>query len=149
MRASDAEGQAAAPAPGGRLKVLYHHRIAASDGMRVHVEELVGAFRELGHEVLVVGPGAEDGQEAGGEPGSLEKLADLARKLLPGAIAEALELGYNVIAHRRLKKAVRAFGPDLIYERYNLSLLAGRSVARQTKLPLVLEINSPLAEERE
>jgi glycosyltransferase involved in cell wall biosynthesis len=145
----NAEGQGAASTGAGRLKVLYHHRIAASDGMRVHVEELVGAFRELGHEVLVVGPGAPEGKVAGGEPGRLEKLVDLARKLLPGAVAEALELGYNAIAYRRLSQAVRSFKPDVIYERYNLYLLAGRAVAKKTKLPLILEINSPLAEERE
>jgi glycosyltransferase involved in cell wall biosynthesis len=148
VQASGAEVQDAAATGGRPLKVLYHHRIAASDGMRVHVEELVGAFRSLGHEVLVVGPGA-DGKVAGSEPGRLETLADLARKLLPGAVAETLELGYNVIAYRRLKRAVQAFAPDVIYERYNLYLLAGRAVARRTGLPLVLEINSPLAEERE
>lgn len=148
MRNADREQQAAAPVGGGRLKVLYHHRIAASDGMRVHVEELVGAFRSLGHEVLVVGPGVE-GTVAGSEPGQLEKIVDLVRKLLPGAVAELLELAYNVVAYRRLMRAVRAFGPDVIYERYNLYLLAGRAVAKKMKLPSILEINSPLAEERE
>ena len=117
--------------------------------MRVHVEELVGAFRAIGHEVRVVGPGAPEGAVAGGEPGRLEKLVDLVRKLLPGAVAEILELGYNAVAYRRLNQAVREFAPDFIYERYNLYLLAGRAVARRTGLPLVLEINSPLAEERQ
>ncbi len=149
MHVSNVEGQDAVSTGRGRLKVLYHHRIAASDGMRVHVEELVGAFRENGCEVLVVGPGAQDGNAAGGEPSRLEKLVDLVRALLPGAVAEMLELGYNVVAHRRLSQAVRAFGPDVIYERYNLYLLAGRAVAKSAKLPLILEINSPLAEERE
>lgn len=149
MQASSAEGQGAAAASGRPLKVLYHHRIAASDGMRVHVEELVGAFRALGHEVRVVGPGAPEGAVAGGEPGRLEKLVDLVRKLLPGAVAEILELGYNAVAYRRLSQAAHAFAPDFIYERYNLYLLAGRAVAKRTGLPLVLEINSPLAEERQ
>ena len=134
---------------GRPLRVLYHHRIAASDGMRVHVEELIGAFRELGHEVRVVGPGSDEPKVAGDEPGRLEKLADLARKLLPGAVAEGLELAYNLIASRRLMAAIAAFKPDFIYERYNLYLLAGRSAAQRTGLPLVQQINSPLAEERE
>lgn len=143
-----AEG-AAAPTDGERLRILYHHRIAASDGMRVHVQELVTAFRDLGHEVLVVGPGSDEGRVAGDEPSGLEKVADLARKLLPGALAEGLELGYNLVAYRRLARAAAAFRPDVIYERYNLYLLAGHAFARRSGLPLALEINSPLAEERE
>jgi glycosyltransferase involved in cell wall biosynthesis len=144
----DGSGDGVASENGKRLRILYHHRIAASDGMRVHIQELVSAFRDLGHEVLVVGPGGDDGRVAGAKPGGLEIVADMARKLLPGAVAELLELGYNVVAYRRLARAARAFRPDVLYERYNLYLLAGHALAKRTGLPLALEINSPLAEER-
>ena len=40
------------------------------------------------------------------------------------------------------------FKPDIIYERYNLYQPAGVIVARLFKLPLLLEINAPLADER-
>lgn len=55
---------------------------------------------------------------------------------------------YNLPAYRRLRKAVRRFQPDVIYERYNLFLLAGVWTAWQTRLPLVMEVNAPLADER-
>src|SRR5277367_4732643 len=38
------------------LKILYHHRIGSKDGQAVHMDELIHAFEQLGHEVLVVGP---------------------------------------------------------------------------------------------
>ena len=44
--------------------------------------------------------------------------------------------------------AGRRFQPELIYERYNLYFLAGTLVARRSGVPLFLEVNAPLAEER-
>ncbi|HLI20741.1 MAG TPA: glycosyltransferase, partial [Stellaceae bacterium] len=61
---------------------------------------------------------------------------------------EALELGYNLPAFWRLCRAYRAFSPDVIYERYNLNLLAGLALAKLTRTPLLLEVNAPLAQER-
>ena len=134
-------------APGQSLRILYHHRIAAADGMLVHVEEVVEALRQAGHVVKMVGPPAGDGAKAGGAS-RLERLADRLRRWLPPAGFELLELAYNLPAYLRLSAAVRAFRPDVIYERYNLFLLAGLALKRQKRIPLLLEVNSPLAEER-
>lgn len=134
-------------APGRPLRILYHHRIAAADGMRVHVEEVVGALRQAGHVVQVIGPAAGDDARAGGAS-RLERIADVLRARLPPAGFELLELAYNLPAYLRLAAAVRAFRPDVIYERYNLFLLAGLLLKRQKRIPLLLEVNSPLAEER-
>ena len=49
------------------LRILYSHRIQSRDGQSVHVEALVAALRELGHDVLVVGPGFYEQAEFGGE----------------------------------------------------------------------------------
>ena len=133
--------------PGQPLRILYHHRIAAADGMRVHVEEVVGALRQAGHVVEVVGPAAGDDAKAGGAS-RLERLADQLRARLPPAGFEMLELAYNLPAYLRLTTAVRRFQPDVIYERYNLFMLAGLALKRQRRIPLLLEVNSPLAEER-
>ena len=126
------------------MRILYSHRIQSRDGQSVHVEELVAALRGLGHEVLVVGPGFYDKASFGGE----SRLVALIRARLPGAIGELAELLYNVPAYLRLRGAQRRFRPDLIYERYNLYHLAGTLLARRTGLPLFLEVNAPLAEER-
>ncbi len=126
------------------MKILYSHRIQSKDGQSVHIEEMVAALREAGHEVLVVGPGFYEDSGFGGESSTVARL----RRLLPGALGEIAELAYNVPAYRRLAAAARAFKPDLIYERYNLYYLAGHWLARQTALPYYLEVNSPLAQER-
>jgi glycosyltransferase involved in cell wall biosynthesis len=53
-----------------------------------------------------------------------------------------------VPAFFRLRRAARGFRPDIVYERANLFFLAGAWLARQQGLPLLLEVNAPLAEER-
>jgi glycosyltransferase involved in cell wall biosynthesis len=128
------------------LRILYHHRIAAADGMRVHVNELVSALEAQGHVVRVVGPTAEAGEA--GATSRLEGLAEAFRRWLPSAVYEGLELVYNVPAYLRLSAAARAFRPDVLYERYNLFLLAGLVLKRRLGVPMLLEVNAPLADER-
>jgi glycosyltransferase involved in cell wall biosynthesis len=70
------------------------------------------------------------------------------RKALPAWAAELAELGYAAPATLRLARAAAEFQPDIIYERANLFHLAGRLVARSRGIPLLLEVNAPLAEER-
>ena len=132
------------------MKILYHHRTASKDGQAVHIEEMIASLRELGHEVRVVAPGADaEEQPAGGdamgdEVGWVARL----REHLPKAVYELLELGYSLVAYRKLLRAARDFKPDVIYERYNLFLLAGLMLKKRLGLPLLLEVNAPLAQER-
>ncbi len=126
------------------MRILYSHRIQSRDGQSVHVEELVAALRLLGHEVLVVGPSFYENADFGGE----SRLVAWLRAWLPQAIGELAELFYNIPAYWRLRAAARQFRPDLIYERYNLYYLAGTLLARRTGVPLFLEVNAPLAQER-
>lgn len=127
------------------MKILYHHRIAARDGMDVHKSELIKAFRALGHEVIEVGPEAQQKAEFGSDGG----LADLLRRHLPQWATEALELVYDRLAWRRLKRAYLKHRPDILYERHNLYLSAGMRLKKKYGLPFLLEVNAPLAEERE
>ena len=126
------------------MKILYHHRTASKDGQAVHIEEMIAALREQGHEVCVVAPQAPQGEGMGGEVGWVQKL----RAALPKACYELLELAYSAVAYRRLAAAAREFKPDALYERYNLFLLSGVMLKRQLRIPLLLEVNAPLAEER-
>jgi glycosyltransferase involved in cell wall biosynthesis len=128
------------------MRVLYHHRTASKDGQAVHIEEMITALREQGHEVRVVAPGGSD--EPSGQMGAEVGWVARLRARLPKAVYELLELAYTLVAYRRLAAAAREFKPDVIYERYNLFLLAGAMLKRRTGLPLLLEVNAPLAEER-
>lgn len=125
------------------MRILYHHRTASKDGQAVHIEELIAALRELGHELRVVAPAIGEGH-MGAESGWVQRL----KAALPKAVYEVLELGYSAVAYLRLVRAAREFQPDFIYERYNLFLLAGLMLKRRLGLPLLLEVNAPLAEER-
>ena len=126
------------------MRILYSHRIQSRDGQGLHVEAIVGALRRAGHEVMVVGPSFYDQVSFGGE----SRAVDLVRRLLPSPLVEAAELAYNVSAYRRLRRAIRTFRPELIYERYNLFYVAGAMAARRHRVLFYAEVNSPLAEER-
>ena len=59
-----------------------------------------------------------------------------------------LALAYNLLAYVRLSRAIRSERPDFIYERYALNTAAGIWAARRFRVPLLLEVNSPLADEK-
>ena len=126
------------------MRILYSHRIQSRDGQGVHLDSMVAALRAQGHEVKVVGPASYEQASLGGE----SRLISRIRSLLPGAVGELAELAYTLPATRRLDQAAAAFRPDVIYERYNLFFLSGAQVARKRNLPLLVEVNAPLAEER-
>jgi glycosyltransferase involved in cell wall biosynthesis len=137
----DAPGPAYSQVP---LKILFHHRIASRDGQAVHMQELIAALRAHGHAVVVAGPEAIGREAFGGEVALVARL----KKLLPRALYELLETAYSVHAAVRLFRACRRERPDAVYERYNLFMLAGLWVRRLTGIPLLVEINAPIFEER-
>ena len=126
------------------MKILYHHRIASKDGQYVHVEELTNALKEAGHELLFVCPEFADKAEFGGEGGIATKL----KSMLPKSIYELLELTYSLLIIFKLVKVILKFKPEFIYERYNLYQPAGVIIAKLFKIPLLLEVNAPLVQER-
>ncbi len=126
------------------MRILYSHRIASRDGQAVHLESLIAALRREGHAVVVVGPSAYREARFGDEGGWVARL----RRALPRAIAELAELAYAIPAALRLDRAARAGRFDALYERYNLFHFAGSLIARRHRLPFLLEVNAPLAEER-
>jgi glycosyltransferase involved in cell wall biosynthesis len=126
------------------MRILYSHRVQSRDGQSVHIDELVRAFRAAGHTVNVVGPASYEKADYGGNA-----LVQAARRLLPPAASEWAELAYDRQATSRLRSAALSFKPDLIYERCNLFFSAGASVAKRTGTLFYLEVNSPLALERQ
>ncbi|MGR5069446.1 MULTISPECIES: glycosyltransferase [Vibrio] len=126
------------------MKILYHHRIASKDGQYVHVEEIINALESLGHQIIVVGPNVSEEAEFGSDGGWVSKL----RSVLPKACSEVLEFGYAFYVFFKLLLAAIKHRPDAIYERYNLFLPAGIWVKKLLRLKLILEVNSPLYDER-
>ncbi len=153
------------------MKVLYlcndpGINLAGLSGGAIHIRSFVRALADLGHKVTVVAC----------DPASfMEPLeADLHAPVCPAplaawnrALASALRAANRTIGRtpRRNPDAVRALhnltflkkaaaaarqlNPDFIYERYSLWAVAGLRLARDRSIPLVLEVNAPLAYEQQ
>lgn len=137
------------------MKILYHHRTQGRGVEAVHIRGLVGGFEHLGHSVEVV---SVFGTELADEHGASETteaprnwrqnaLAAFARRA-PQFIFELLELGFNLVAGRRLSRRTAAGDIDVIYERYSLFLFATVRLARRRGIPIILEINDSAIVER-
>jgi glycosyltransferase involved in cell wall biosynthesis len=98
----------------------------------------------LGHEVIVVAPPSAETESFGSDAGMVAWL----KRNLPKFVYEIMELAYSAVAYRRMAKAVKEHQPDCLYERYNLFLPAGIWIKRKYKLPMLLEVNAPIFEER-
>lgn len=127
------------------MKILYSHRTKSSDGQAVHIRSLTEALARRGHDLTIVGP-----DEAPPSARPLDAHAGVGlRRFLPAPVHELAEVAYSAPAYLKLAARARAFTPDILYERYNLFYHSGVRLARARGLPFLLEVNAPLAEERE
>jgi glycosyltransferase involved in cell wall biosynthesis len=129
------------------VRLLYHHRTRAREVQKVHITEMVNAFRKLGHQVDIVS--LVDTEK---KPADVKRAGFLAPwqviiRRVP-FVHELIQLAYNLIGIPLLLWKVHRCLPDFIYERYSLLNFAGVIVARFTRKSLVLEVNSPLAIEQ-
>ncbi|HKW94432.1 MAG TPA: glycosyltransferase family 4 protein [Methylomirabilota bacterium] len=128
------------------MKILYHHRTRAGDAQGVHIHEIVQAFRHLGHEVEIAALAGESPRATGRR--ATVGPARRSRRL-PSWLYDILSLGYNLYGYLMLRRKARIFRPDLVYERYSLNTFCGVWTARHLRVPMILEVNAPLAQEQE
>ena len=129
------------------MKIIYHHRTRSTDAQRIHIQEIVRAFQELGHEVEVAGlvpldAAQEDAQRDAGD--ALWKR--LVRKI-PFSY-EMVQLAYNLVGIPMLLARILRTRADFLYERYALFNFAGVMAAKLCRIPVTLEVNSPFALEQ-
>ena len=132
-------------------RILYHHRIRADDGQAVHVRELIGALRAIGHEVCETAlvpktevdrePSESESSPAPDKPSFWQRLS------LPRRAVELMEIAYSRQGARMLVRDAARFRPHFIYERHALHCASGLHAARELGLPLLLEVNSPMCDE--
>lgn len=134
-------------------------------GASVHVRELVGALARSGHSTIVAAPVlqkspweqpadfdaplfhipiAEGSDNTALCLKSFNELIGV-NNTLPGEIRR---ITYNDELFRRLKRRFESDPPDFIYERASLYGTAGVQLAQTFAVPLLLELNSPLAVEQ-
>lgn len=126
------------------MNILYHHRTKSRDGQAVHIRELIAALRGRGHEVQEWALSSGESGDMGSDGGGWGRL--LAG--MPRVGYELAEHAYGPLVAPRLVTAGRACAADFLYERHALNNTAGVRAARRLGIPLLLEVNSPLAAEK-
>jgi len=134
-------------------------------GGSIHVRSFVRALTGLGHEVTVIGTKVSSPESFRAATGAAVSPAPLTRQ--NRMLLRAMKSGNRFLGRSdgRGRNLVRAFHnaeffrvadecagrllPSFIYERYSLWGTAGQRLARKYSIPLVLEVNSPLAYEDE
>ncbi|MCH8564497.1 glycosyltransferase family 4 protein [Nesterenkonia sp. LB17] len=122
-----------------------------SKGASVHAQEMIRAFRTLGHEVTVFCTKRGDKHDDPTTVSVPADLADLPVFVVPisgseGAAAREVAVGRN--AARMADLAVEG-DFDLLYERYSLFSTAGVEARGRSTARLVVEVNAPLLTEQQ
>lgn len=139
------------------MHVLYHHRTTGQDAQGIHIQEILHAFSALGHTTQLVSfadrrrarpaPGVRRTEVQAARGG--ERYTWLARLKSLAVVYELAELGYNLWGIPALLRAALGRRPGLLYERYSLFNISGVVVSKLLRIPLLLEVNAPLAYEKE
>jgi len=157
------------------MHVLYHHRTTGQDAQGIHIAEILHAFRSLGHTTELVSfadrrrkaalpatspadgsalcepapPSSAAPPPAPSSAAPRERYAWLGPVKRLAVLYECAELAYNIWGVWALWSAARHRRPDVLYERYSLFNVSGVVVSRLCRIPMVLEVNAPLAYEKE
>jgi glycosyltransferase involved in cell wall biosynthesis len=113
----------------------------------VHIREVVKALRNLGHTVFVVSPPGIDpfADRHAANPVKKKSVISLClgwlSRHIPQLGFEMMELAYNFVAYRNIKKLLSKEKIDFIYERYAFFSVAGVHTANKYKIPFILEVN--------
>ncbi len=123
------------------MRIVLHHRTQGQGVEGVHLLGMARGFAATGADVAIVSPPgvAVDGSEVRASKPRAPWRA-LAERL-PEFVFELMEIAYNVPAYFRLRRALRSFRADALYERYAFFNVAGALAARAARVPLILEVN--------
>ena len=124
------------------MNILYHHRTRGKNVEGIHIREIVNSLKELGHEVYIISPPGSDPMTiTDNEQHKVNKIWDLVSKYFPQIGFEILELCYNFVGYFRIKKAIKEYNINAIYERYAFFTWVGTYIANRKNIPIILEVN--------
>jgi glycosyltransferase involved in cell wall biosynthesis len=129
--------------------------VVGTRGSTVHVRQVVRALQGLGNQVRVYSPNpGPEGDETfvaiplAGIAGETDRLLKRDAASTPSHLRRELRrVIYAEHVQHRLMPLLLNQRPDVIYERYSLFGHAGVELAKTLGVPLMLEVNSPLAQE--
>jgi len=125
------------------VRILYHHRTQAEDGQAVHIRAMIAAFGRAGHQVREVALVRRAGGE--GRTGRVSRWSLVTHT--PRFAREIAEYAYTPFAREAILRRAVGFEPSFVYERYAFGNAGGVQAARKLGIPLVLEVNAPVADE--
>src|SRR5271157_1281534 len=111
------------------MRIVYHHRTRSTDAQRIHIQEIVRAFQELGHTVHVVSLVPLDAAEENAERDAGDPFWKKLVRKIPFAY-EAAQLAYNAVGIPLVLTRVLRSKADFVYERYALFNFAGVVTAK-------------------
>jgi len=127
------------------MKILYINYLFdkkySSTGAAVHVREFVNAVQKSGVHIASYDLNKFDGEEAAAQSRSRAWL----KQKLSRYVSQLNAFISNIAYFRREWKIISAERPDALLVRYNLLNFSAPMIAKIKKIPLVLEMNSPMA----
>ena len=134
--------------------------VRGQKGASIHVRALIEAWRESGVEsrVVTTSSGPSQGEAPAADVHEARAgvfLTNLAKGLVrltgsgPALERALLRIADNLALLRAARTCARSWRPDIVYERYALSSIAGSLLARRLGIPHILEVNAPLADEED
>jgi glycosyltransferase involved in cell wall biosynthesis len=135
------------------MNILYHFRTQGCGAEGVHIAGIARAFEERGHVVDFSSPTGADPRRAcepdpTARPDRQSRLWAWLARHCPDIVFELLELSYNIVSVFRNSRLLKRKRYDLVYERHAFFLCATAWLARRWKIPLVVEINELVGDER-
>ena len=117
--------------------------VLGSEGCSLHIRDLIAAFDDAGHEVMLLCNNLGEG-----DPAAIR--ADV-RQIRVDQVHEERDRG-SLAWNRKLQDKGEAifedWRPDFVYERYALFGWGGFALAWRHNLPHLLELNAPLCQEQ-
>ena len=136
------------------MNILYHFRTQGRGPEGVHIAGIAEGFEHLGHRVDFSSPtGADPRMTRGADPFSARGTGKgtfwgMVARYCPNVAFELLEIGYNLTAAARNGRLLKAKHYDLIYERHAFFLCSTAFLAKRRGVPIVVEINELVGDER-
>lgn len=134
------------------MKVLYFNYLydttEASVGAAVHVKEFAAAMQTLGHELKVYHLNLWHQGAASGEPSAWQKIRTALKSKLRRYVGQINQIVANARYAAKERRILQEEKPDALLIRYNMLNFSAVLLAKRMGIPVVLEVNSPMAFER-